>query len=318
MSVSSIRAAAAALATGVLLACGGGGVEVPFEPNRIFALGDEMSYLETDGRKYGINAFKITDSTTSPVTESATELDCTRNPIWVQAVASQFGLAFDRCPGLITGATGQILARPGQKVADLDAQLASLTGAAPNDKDLALMLVGLHDILELYGRYPTDSKATLLAEARARGEAYGNKVNALAQSGPAVVVLTVHDLGLTPFATAQNTSTGDATRSQFLTDLTDAFNNRMSVTLINDGRLIGLVYTDIETRNEHRLPSVYSLSNVTTAACDGVALPDCTTRTLVTDATSSSHMWADDLLPGANTQGRIGALAAARARNNPF
>lgn len=317
MSVSRIRAVAAALASSLLLACGGGGVEVPFKPTRVLAFGDELSYLGTDGRKYSINAFKITDSTTSPVTESPTELDCARNPIWVQTVAAEFGLAFTRCPGSVTSPTGQILAQPLATVADLDAQVAAITGDAPNDNDLALMMVGLHDILELYGRYPTDSRDTLLTEARSRGEAYGRKINALAESGPAVVVLTLPDLGLTPFAAAQNTSTGDATRSDLLTALTDAFNNRMSVTLINDGRLIGLVYMDTESRNEYRFPSSFGLANVLVGACT-TALPDCTTRTLVTDATSTNHMWSDDLRPGPTMQARMGSLAGGRARNNPF
>ncbi len=302
-----------------LAACGGGDTQEPFNPNRVLAFGDELSYLEADGRKYSINSFKITDATTTPVTESTTELDCTRNPIWVQIVAARFGLAFDRCLGTATTATGQVLAQPGQKVADLAAQIAAVQGAALNDNDLALMLVGMNDILELYGRYPDESAASLIDEARARARAYGETINALAQSGPAVVVLTVPDLGLTPFARAQNTAAGDTSRSRLLSQLTDAFNSRMSVTLINDGRLIGLVFLDIETQNMFKFPSNFGLSNVLDAACQSTAvLPDCRTNTLVTDATSVNHLWADDLRPGPTVQSRMGSLAEFRARNNPF
>jgi phospholipase/lecithinase/hemolysin len=316
------RAFVAALSLCALAACGGGDTEVPFDPNRVLAFGDELSFIEAPadgGRKYSINAFKITDSTTNPPTESTTELDCTRNALWVQRVASGFGLVFDRCLGSATTASGQILAQPGHKVADLPAQIAAVQGATLNERDLALMLIGMHDILELYGRYPTESKSALLDEARSRATDYGERINALARSGPAVVVLTVPDLGLTPFARAQNTSSGDPSRSRFLSELTTAFNNRMSVTLINDGRLIGLIYADTESQNMHRFPGSFGLSNVNDAACQASsALPDCRTNTLVTGATSSNYMWADDLRPGPAVQSRLGSLAEFRAKNNPF
>jgi outer membrane lipase/esterase len=320
MNSSLIKQGAAVIALCTLAACGGGSdTQDPFKAKRVLAFGDELSYIESDGRKYSINAFKITDTTTTPPTESTTELDCTRNPIWVQTVATGFGLAFDRCLGTATTASGQILAQPGQKVADLPAQLAAVQGDALNDNDLALMLVGMNDILELYARYPAEPASVLLDEARARGRVYGERINALALSGPAVVVLTVPDLGLTPFARAQNTSSGDPGRSNLLSELTAAFNNRMSVTLINDGRLIGLIFTDIETQNLFRFPGNFGLANVLDAACQPTAVvPDCRTNTLVTGATSAGNMWADDLRPGPTVQARMGTLAEFRAKNNPF
>jgi outer membrane lipase/esterase len=313
----AVLAGLAALAG--LASCGGGGQVEPFEPTRILAFGDELSVIEADGRKYTVNAFRITDTTTDPPTESATELDCARSPIWTQSVASVFGLAFDRCPGTTTTNSGQVMAQTGHKVANLASQIAAVQGAALNENDLALVMIGLNDILELYANYPTSSRDTLLAQARDRGEALGNRINALAQSGPAVVVLTVPDLGLTPFAQAQNSSTNDPGRSVLLSDLTAAFNNRMSVTLINDGRLIGLVYADVESQNMHLFPSSYGLTNVTDAACVAtVTAPNCTTSTLVTGATAAGYMWAHAWLPGPAVQARLGTVAASRARNNPF
>ena len=319
MSSSWFKAAAVSTLCALAASCGGGDTEEAFEPNRVLAFGDELSTLEADGRKHSINAFKITDATTSPPTESATELDCTRNPIWVQSVASAFGLVFDRCLGTATTASGQILAQAGQKVADLPAQIAAVQGAALNERDLALMMIGMHDILELYARYPTESSASLLDEVRSRATTYGERINALARSGPAVVVLTVPDLGLTPFARAENASTGDSGRSALLSQLTEAFNNRMSVTLINDGRLIGLVFADTEVQNMYRFPSRFGLANANDAAClTTAALPDCRTNTLATGATSTSHLWADDLRLGPVAQSRLGSQGAFRARNNPF
>lgn len=311
----ALRGAVAALALVMLASCGGGGGLVePFTPTRILAFGDELSYLTADGRKYSINAFKLEGTV-----ESTTDLDCTRSPIWIQSVAAAFGLRFDRCRGTATTASGQVMAQPGAKVADFAVQLAAVQGAALGSKDLVIAMFGMNDILELYGKYPTTSREQLLDEARARGNALGSQVNAVASAGTPVVILTVPDLGLSPYALSQNTTTGDPTRAALLSELVAAFNNRMSVSLINDGRLIGLVYTDIEMQTQVKFPGAYGYTNVTDAACSAdVQPPDCTTATLVTGASSANHLWATGVLPGPAFQSRMGSQAAFRARNNPF
>jgi outer membrane lipase/esterase len=273
----ALRTLAAGLALVALASCGGGGGEVvEFKPTRILAFGDELSVITANGRKYSVNAFG-TKTENGTTVDDPTVIDCTRNPLWIQSVATAFGLVFDRCLGMATTASGQILAQPTNKVADLPAQIAAVQGAALNDLDLALVLVGMNDIMELYGQFPTVPRETLIDEARARGAALGSQVNALARSGPAVVVLTVPDLSLTPLARQADTAAGDSTRSTLLKDLVAAFNNRMSVTLINDGRLIGLVYADVETQNQAQFPASFGLSNVSDAACLAAApLPDCT------------------------------------------
>jgi phospholipase/lecithinase/hemolysin len=311
---------AATLAGAALLAsCGGGSGQVdPFVPTRVLAFGDELSVIEADGRKFTINAFK--QVTVGGVTsDDPTTLDCTRNPLWIQTVATGFGLAFDRCLGSATTASGQVLAQVGHKVADLPAQIAAVQGNALGEKDLALVMVGMNDILELYARYPTTGRTALLDEARARGEALGAQINQLAQSGPAVVVLTAPDIGLSPFALAENATSGDATRSALISDLVEVFNNRMSVKLINDGRLIGLVYADIELQNNVKFPATYKLANVVAPACKADAvLPACTSATLVDTATATTWLWADNLRLSPAGQARLGLLAESRARNNPF
>jgi phospholipase/lecithinase/hemolysin len=317
---------AAALAGGVLLAsCGGGTQIVAFVPTRILAFGDELSTIEADGRKYSINAFKITDPATTPPTESTTELDCTRYPIWVQTVAASFGLAFDHCLGAATAATGQILAAAGAKVADFPTQIAAVQGAALGEKDLALVMFGQNDILELYGMYPRVSESDLMTMAEARAKALGTQINELAKSGPAVVVVTTPDISFSPFALAENVNTGDPSRSALISRLVEKFNNRMSVTLINDGHLIGLAYGDIEMQNVAKSPTTYLLANVVDAACLATApLPDCNTSTLVgatlttAAATAYSWLWSDSLHPTPMFQDRLAALASNRAHSNPF
>jgi phospholipase/lecithinase/hemolysin len=301
-----------------LASCGGGGEVVEFKPTRILAFGDELSVITANGRKYTVNAYG-TKTENGTTVDDPTKIDCTRNPLWIQTVAATFGLAFDRCLGTATTASGQILAQPTHKVEHLPAQIAAVQGAALNDLDLALVLVGMNDIKELYDQFPNVARDTLIDQARARGAALGNQVNALARSGPAVVVLTVPDLSLSPLARQADTAAGNTTRSTLLKDLVSAFNNRMSVTLINDGRLIGLVYADVETQNQAKFPSSFGLTNVTDPACLATApLPDCTPGTLVTNATAAGYMWADNLRPGPTVQSRLGTLAASRAANNPF
>ena len=311
------RFATALVAGALVAACGGGGQVNPFAPTRVLAFGDEISTLEPDGRKYSINGYKQV-TVNGVATDDLTTLDCTRLPIWTQTVATSFGLAFDRCLGTATAATGQMLARPGQKVADFAAQVAAVQGAGFGEKDLALVMFGMNDLLELYGRYTGTNRDTLIAEARTRGAALGAQVNALALRGPAVVVLTVPDIGLSPYALAQN-SAGDTSRSRLISDLVATFNNRMSVELINDGRLIGLVYADVEVQNNVKLKESYGLINVTQAACQTSAvLPACTTATLVSTASATTWLWADSLLLSPAGQARLGLLAESRARNNPF
>ena len=302
----------------LLTSCGGGGQVEPFAPTRVLAFGDELSTIEADGRKYSINAFKQV-SVNGVLTDDPPTLDCTRNPLWIQTVATGFRLAFDRCLGTATAASGQVRAQAGHKVANLAAQIAGVQGDALGEKDLALLMIGMNDILELYASYPATSRDALLAEARVRGAALGAQVNQLALRGPAVVVLTVPDIGLSPFALAQNTSTGDATRSALISDLVAAFNNRMSVALINDGRLIGLVYADIEVQNNVKFAASFGLANVVAAACRADApLPGCTSATLIETATASTWLWADALRLSPAGQSRLGRLAESRARSNPF
>lgn len=302
----------AALAAGVMLtlaACGGGSGQVqPFEPTRIIAMGDQTSLLETDGRKHSVNA----------LVSGGAALDCATHPIWVQLVADVFDLKFPQCPGSNTAPTGVMLAANGAKAADIEAQVNTVAASFTED-DLVTMLVGANDIFELYAQFPTRSEADLGAELRARGRLWGQQINRVAQAGPAVLVSTVPDVGKTPFAIAEEAA--NAGRAALLTRLTDQYNAGMRLEIINDGRLIGLVFGDLEVQNIVRFQGSFGFANVTKAVCLASApLPTCTTQTLVADtgASATTWLWADDrhLSPGGHN--RLGIVAATRARNNPF
>jgi len=311
------RRAAAVLSTAVLavllgaglVACGGGTSQLEaFEPKRYFALGDETSSLEPNGRKFGVNGV-----------DAAGRLDCASEPNWVQQVAASYGFAFAECnPGFLSDTNARMLARPGATVADVLAQVETQVAAGGfRDKDLATILAGTNDILALYAQYPARSEASLMADARATGEALARIVNRLVDLGVKVVVSNVPDAGLTPFGIAQKATFNDIDRGALLSRLTVAFNEQLGVKVLLDGRFVGLVQADLRLQAMNRSPGSFGLSNVTNGVCT-VALPSCTTATLVPDAAAGIYLWADDTRLAPAGQSQLAGLAIDRARRNPF
>lgn len=307
----SPRHAAAAAVFALLTACGGGGSTVdPFVPRRLLAFGDENSLLTTDGRRYAINGV---------VTVSGQQfIDCTANPIWLQTLASGFGLVLAACNPTNTTPTGTIYARQGARVADVRAQIDQhFAGGTVSSRDLITVFAGLHDILELYTQFPAQAQTQLLAAAGARGRQLADQANRLANANGRVIVLTLPNLGVTPFGLDEKASRPDTDRAALLRDLSAAFNRELRLNLINDGRLIGLVLADELVDSMAAFPSGYSLTNSTRPACT-VALPDCTSNTLVLDATAATWLWADSLHLAAQAHSQIGNAALTRASRNPF
>lgn len=296
----------AALAS--LAACGGGDRVSQFEPQRIVAFGDEASVITSAGRKYTINAL-----------DTAGALDCQTNPIWVQYLAQVFGLPFAQCNP--TGAAVRSInyATVGAKVADAATQIDQHVAAGGfNSKDLATLLVGGNDLIEQYRLYPAQSEAAITGVLEARAVALAGQVNRIAAAGGRVLIATVPDLSLTPFALAERAAhPASEDRAALIKRLVDRFNARLRTSILNDGRVIGLVVADELVQLMVRSPEAFSFANVTSAACT-VALPDCTTQTLAAGATSAGWLWADalQLSPGGHRQ--LGSSAEVRARNNPF
>lgn len=298
--------AAAALMAG----CGGGSTQIePFAPTRIMAMGDEASHLTADGKKYSVNAV---DATTGA-------LQCQNNPIWVQSLATQFGLVFPQCnPDKVATPQGLMYAKPGAKVDGVKAQIdAQFAAGGFTSKDLVAILIGANDVLDLYRQFPAQNRETLLSSAGERGRALADQVNRVANAGGRVIVVTLPDLGLTPFAIKEKASKTDVDRAVLLSELTATFNTQMRLNIINDGRLIGLVLADEMTQAIVKFPSGFGYANVDSPACK-VALPDCTTKTLVDTASADTWLWASDYLLANGGQNRLGLLAQTRARNNPF
>lgn len=315
---SGVRRLAALLSAGVLAACGGGSTEQiePFEPVSLLVFGDEISVLTKtlpQGRNYSVNGL------------TGGALDCLLLPNWVQVLANRFLFVFEECnPGGRTDVAGKIYAHPGAKADDFVAQVAAArlaAGRSFTNKDMATVLFGANDVMELYlTQYvpnPTAQTATLIRdELTARGTRLGQRINELTQLGPRVILSTMQLMGLTPFALREVIDRGDPGRTALLNDFSEAFNTAVRVTIVNDGRYIGLVELDAMINAGFYNPSRYGLVNVTGAACT-VAPPDCTTATLV-DASGTSWLWAGDVWMNKIAHETLGNFAVGRAVGNPF
>jgi phospholipase/lecithinase/hemolysin len=349
----TLGATLAVAATLGLAACGGSTSRVEnFAPTRMVVFGDELSALgaglasEPLGSKYGHNAV---DTTTGA-------LVCGSSPLWVQSVAASFGLTFAECGGTAGSANAVMKAAYGARVSQVAAQFAAFNATdVLNPTTLVTVMAGMHDVLDAYSAYDLGSlsRDQALAQASDAGTTLGNLVNRMANNGAGgrIVYATMPDLGLSPYAIAEKAAHTDIDRQQLLTDLSARFNERLRLTVINDGRYVGLVTADELLQFMAKNPGTYGFTDWTSAACvttkvqfDGSADSDlagiysapfntiypnesderrvigCSNLTLVSGAaaSNSTYLWADGRRPGAAWQAQLGSAAISRARNNPF
>jgi hypothetical protein len=302
----------ALLAAGLLLAaCGGGTSQIEaFKPARVLVFGDELSSFTSDGRKHAVNGL-ATDGTTR---------DCRTLPLWIQLVVGVYNSGFPECPVGDGAQIGLTRAAVGAKVADVVAQIdAQVAAGGISGTDLALVWVGQNDVLEIYGGIGSVPRDDMLAEARARGVRIAQQVNRLVDLGAKVIIVTAPDVGVTPYAQAQKAANSDFDRAAFLSELSSSINGRIRTNILNDGRFVGLVLADEFMQSATRQPNLFGLSNIKDQACKAEnPLPDCSSATLVSGAGPETWLWADTLRMTTAGHRRVGNLAEARARNNPF
>ncbi len=300
-------ALAAALAA-LLAACGGGTTPIQaFKPGRVLAFGDEMNVLSADGKRYAVNGL-----------DANKVFDCALLPIMAQSLAAAYGFVFEPCKGTQTEFKAVSRAGVGAQADDVAAQVdAQINAGGFKPDDLATMLVGVNDVLALYAQFAIQGEGDLTKELEARGKRLAQQVNRLVGLGPRVIVITIPDVSYSPYAKAEALAHTDTDRRALLARLVYAYNASIRLNILNDGRYIALVLGDEQVQAMNVSPASFSLTNVADAACT-TALPDCTADTLVTGATVTSHLWADDRHPGATWHSQVASLAAARARSNPF
>jgi outer membrane lipase/esterase len=290
----------------LVVGCGGGTSQSdPFVPQRLLAFGDETSALSATGSKYSVNGL-----TTGNV------LDCSLEPIWVQQLANAYGFAFTECNPTSIEPKAFMRAVVGAQVDDVAAQVeAQVAAGGFRDKDLATVLAGSNDVLALYAQYPGRSVDSLLTEARARGKRLAQVVNRLVDLGVKVVISDLPDLGLSPYARAQKALDPNGfDRAVFISSLAAAFSEQLGVNVVLDGRFVGLVQAQLSFQALGRFPGNF---NVSEAVC-AIALPNCTTATLVAGGNTTSYLWADDTRLATAGHTQLANLAIDRARRNPF
>jgi outer membrane lipase/esterase len=326
-------AAAGVLLVGALAACGGSVSSAEtFSAKRLIAFGDEYSLLDDsastgNARHYGINALDSSDTSNATVScSTSTQM------VWVQYVASYYGLTFAQCnPNGVAAANINALMRAsyGARVAEVQQQIAKFEDVLDgsfSDSDVVTLMVGLHDVVEVYESDDFKTLEDKKAELYARGEQLAQSVNHVANLGPRVIVSLLLDVGLTPYAQGQ----GSGAMSD-LTGLSDAFNLGMRENMLNDGHKIGLVLFDTAMRSLHASSSYTHDAlacdtdhrNTDTHTATGVVssgdLLDCSTATMVNDSAATTYLWADKLHANAYiVQRQLGLLARTRASGNPF
>lgn len=294
----------------VLVSCGGSTSQYEtFKPGRVLAFGDDASVLTPAGRRYGVNGLNADTS----------QVDCTLFPLWIQSVAGLYGFTYAECnPTSAFDPKARTHASVGAKVADVAAQVeAQVAAGGFRADDLALVLAGANDVLDLYAQYPVRPEAALLEDARERGRRMAQVVNRLVDLGAKVIVSNLPDMGLSPFAAAEAKANTDTDRAAMISRLSAAFNEQLGANVLLDGRYVGLMQADLRTQAAHRSPGSFGLSNATDAVCT-VALPNCTTATLVTGATATQYLWADATRLAPGGQNMLATLAVERAQRNPF
>jgi phospholipase/lecithinase/hemolysin len=313
----------ALVAAAIVAGCGGGQQVQQFIPSRIVVLGDENSLLvdlgDHNARKYSVNALDDTDNTL---------FACKGLPLWIQVLGGNYGITYQECntPNPIANPIGRMRAALNAHVADIAGQVAAQNAESPlNSGDFVTVLVGQHDILDAYAQYPTVGEAELTADLEAIGTQLGQQVNLITDTGAKVLLSTVFNQGITPFAAAEKAANADTDRAALLQRLTDRFNAAMRNTIVNDGHKIGLILTDEYFNTIYTTVNGGGFTNVVAAACDltqSQLVPpsslDCTSLTLVSGATVTNYLWADSIHLSGAAQLQLGQIAVTRASNNPF
>jgi phospholipase/lecithinase/hemolysin len=265
--------------------------------------------------------------TTTNLPLSPTQRVCASNQVWVQQLAYSYGFAFPACATTGYSANSVMSAQAGAQATQLTAQVtAFLASDAFASNDLVTVMVGTNDII-----FAAENSPDAAAAVRAAGEQVGAEVVRITNRGAKVIVSTVPNLGLAPYAISREAATpGTVAR---MSSLSEQFNDALRLKLreVRDGgRAAGLVLADELVRAMVGNLAGYGLVNATLPVCPlagANALPNCdmtniTPAAIDPAATTTNYgydwLWADDRHLGANAQSRLGALAVNRSRSNPF
>jgi hypothetical protein len=313
----------------LLAACGGGTQQVQsFVPSRLLVLGDETSVIVDDGSHDGYK-YSINDRRGTSVGK------CLLLPTFGQQLASHYGFVFEACNP--TAATpkafihAQVGAMAGSTTSGLQAQVAGITGLG--SKDLVVVMIGTNDMIAAYEQVRDGlmTEAQALAAVEAAGSTAALGISGILATGARALVITAPDLSVSPYAKAQElVRPGAAALLKLLASGPGGkggYNGKLRINITpEDGRFWGLIVADDTVSVMAKSPGSYlsSPASASDAACTSATTPACVltdstaTSTLVSGASTNTHLWASDRHLGPVAHAQIGSQALLRAVNNPF
>ena len=202
----------AACALVLLAACGSSSKYEEFIPTRIVSVGDQLSYM-------GNSALTPAFSDRFTINNTATDTGINN---WVLQLASSYGLSIN-----LTAADPAVVARTdatANRVSDLAARLTGVTARAG---DMLVVNGGMADILALADAVADNPTATAqaLKDIAAAGASLQDLLTAQQNNFKHILVLNAYDLRYSPYASSKTLNSYAGGFSQFLHDMTRAFNN---------------------------------------------------------------------------------------------
>lgn len=265
------------------------------------------------------------------------------NRLWIQLLASSYGMSYaSDCP-LDTRAGAETFAQPGAKVADVITQITNNMSKI-GGKTLATVLAGQNDVLEQYDAIFPSGAVTAPADGaiqtaenvlKSRAIQLAQAINGIADKRARTLVLTLPDLSYSPRVRAPSVNL-KSERAAVMTRLVRAFNDALfsESGVRNDGRVIGRVKVYELIQEMATFPGSYGLINGTEAACatnlisiatanvvtlsTSADLKYCNDGTLIAGATAYNRLWAWDTWLSPAAHAAISNRAFQRADNDVF
>lgn len=280
-------------AAALLAGCGSGSVVSDFYPTRLISVGDSFSDV---GQKGSDHLFTVNDGT----------------PIWVQALASHYGLAVkpaneaSGAPATEDGSyygyaegyariavdgVSSATSAPSVKQ-QIDAVLERVGGILTRN-DFVVVTGGISDIVAAVQDNGGTVTPAATAAVRSAGTALASQVDRLVDAGARhVLVVGAYNLGHTPWAAAHGSDVaGD------IEALSVAFNDAVRIGLAkHDGRYV--LFSDLALLHNliYNRPGNYAFEENFAPVCATPDAQTCTPSTLTSpDIDYNTRMYADQL-----------------------
>lgn len=258
-----------------------------------------------------------------PTNQRTTVVDyaCDVASTWVQIVARGYGKGYTSQCAQDTRGGAVSYATLGAKTADVINQINSHRGEL-NSRTVVTIMVGQNDVLEQYQaiRGSTQTEAGAIAILQQRASDMAAAIKGVIGTGAKVALALTPDLGQTPLAATDGTST-------LLTNLVRAYNDRLYITGLGNvsGRELAGMNPESLTKPGTRSNAYQYVTPLCNASAvlrpDGGSPADddekllfCTSQYYTSGAAANTAIWADAKRAAPLLHNLIGVTAFNRAR----